>query len=449
MTSKLSRLPAALILAVFSAGAVAQTCGPVTLLEDPAGDWDGTIGSLAGGGVGLTEQDLLSLTLAQSGAGDDALLTFRILTAGAPALTPLPQAAWFSSFETPDGVIYGVRLQSDETGAQSFFSYVVASNLDETITDGRFVVDGSEKPAEAGSEFGADGVITIIVKASNVGITGAGQTLGAFNAASLQSAIVPGAGGASSTMDEMPAGLGRDGFFDIQASCGGKSGIFGAGAVPAGLLLPLLLALLARRMRRRPLAVLLAAAFALPAAAADPASGTITDTQTSVEWTGGPYIVPNLTPALGEAFEDPVCEEGTETCDVFRFEINLTSANLDDDLMILTVEWNDSIPDDANPAANLPDYDLYLYNDDTGERVATQATAANPEAMFFIPANGRYRLDVIPFAAMNEPYTGKVQFVKFEEEKNTALSIFGGALGTGTLMALAGFAALARRRRES
>lgn len=65
--------------------------------------------------------------------------------------------------------------------------------------------------------------------------------------------------------------------------------------------------------------------------------------------------------------------------------------------------------------------------------------------MFIIPVNGRYRLEVIPFAAMNEPYTGKVQFVKFEEDKNKALSFFGGAFGAGTMLALS-LLALIRRR---
>lgn len=112
-------------------------------------------------------------------------------------------------------------------------------------------------------------------------------------------------------------------------------------------------------MLRTPVLTLALGVLALPAIAATPESGTITDTQNMIEWTGGPYIVPNLTPTLpAEVSEEPVCVEGTPTCDVYRFEINLTNANLDDDQAILTVEWNDPIPDDANPAANLPDYDL-------------------------------------------------------------------------------------------
>ena len=238
MISSFIRLSAALVLSVFSASAVSQTCGPVELLTDPAGDWDGTIGALAGAGAGLPEQDLLGLTISQSEANGEMLLTFKILTDGTGTVLP-PNAAWFSSFETPDGVIYGVRLQTDPTGARSFFSYIPSANNAGGI-DGRFVGAGSEKPAEAGSEFGSDGAVTIIVKARNIGLEGSGQTVGPFNAASLQS--VP-QGVIASTVDDAPAGLGRDGFFDTQASCGGKSGsgLLAGGSFGLTLLPPLAL----------------------------------------------------------------------------------------------------------------------------------------------------------------------------------------------------------------
>lgn len=244
-SSKFFRLSAVFAVSVFSASAVAQdACGPFELLTDPAGDWSGTVGGLTGQGAGLPEQDLLGLTLAQSEANGETLLTFRILTDGSGAALP-PAAAWFSSFETPDGVVYGVRLQTGPTGAESYFSYVAAPNNAGGI-DGRFVTAGSEKPAEAG-EFGADGVISITVKASNIGISGAGQTLGPFNAATTQSTPV---GVVAFTVDEAPAGLGRDGFFDIQASCGGKSGsgLALGGGLGLGLLLPLMLLALRRRL---------------------------------------------------------------------------------------------------------------------------------------------------------------------------------------------------------
>lgn len=195
-------------------------------------------------------------------------------------------------------------------------------------------------------------------------------------------------------------------------------------------------------MLRTPIFALALAVLALPAIAATPESGTITKEQKTVEWTGGPYIIPNLTPTLGLADQPPVCEEGTELCDVFRFEVNLTGANLDEDAVVITVGWeDDGLP--STPAADTPDYDLYLYDDSTGDLILTQASAANPEVMFLPAENRKYRLDLIPFAAMNQPYSGKVAYVPFEEQKT--LGIFSGAFGPAALLMLALGLALRRR----
>ena len=251
MSSNFFRLAAAAALALGATNAAAQACGPVELLADPAGDWSNPQSDLIGAGAGLPEQDLLGLTIAESQADGEALLTFRILTAGAPAAGVLPNAFWFASFETPEGVIYGVRLQTDSSGVASFFSYIAdpagTAATGQGPTDGRFVREGSEKPAQAG-EFAADGAVTITVKAADIGIA-AGQTLGPFNAASVQGGTVPGVVGFATTVDEAPDGLGRDGFYDL-GSCGGKSGLLGAGGLTASLLLPLALVGLRRRMSK-------------------------------------------------------------------------------------------------------------------------------------------------------------------------------------------------------
>lgn len=250
MFSIRSGLAAALLLTATSVAAQ-QACGPAELLTDDAGDWDGTFGALVGVGAGLPQQDVLGLTLEQSAAGGEILLTFRIVTAAGPVGVLPPNAAWFTSFETPDGVVYGVRLQTDPAGVGSYFSYVGGASNAGNV-DGRFVEADTEKPAEAG-DYGADGVIAITVKAANVGITGPGQVLGPFNAASVQSVPL---GVIAATVDEAPQGLGRDGFFDIQGGCAGKAAAlaFGAGAMPLAALLPLVivaLALPAGAARRR------------------------------------------------------------------------------------------------------------------------------------------------------------------------------------------------------
>lgn len=180
-----------------------------------------------------------------------------------------------------------------------------------------------------------------------------------------------------------------------------------------------------------------------PLLAATPESGTITDSQKTVEWAGGPFIVPNVSPTLGLADQEPVCEEGTEVCDVYRFEVNLSNANLDEDTVVVTVGWEGAT--DVGGLATVPDYDLYLYDDSTGDLIVDQASAANPEIITLPAENRKYRLVIIPFAPMDTVYAGKVTYVPFEEEKS--LGILGGAFGAGTLLLLTGFGVLARKRR--
>lgn len=193
------------------------------------------------------------------------------------------------------------------------------------------------------------------------------------------------------------------------------------------------------------------AALLLPSAyAAEPASGTVTNDTPVAEWTGGPYIAPNLTPAvLGQVDMDAICEEGTPTCDVYRFEVNLSSVNPDDDYITITVSWNDTIPDDPihEQVGNMPDYDLYLYDDTTGTLVTSQATGDNPEIITLPPENRKYKLVVIPFFAANEAYTGKVELKTYAEGKSGSGAVVG-ALDGGLLglFAIAGILGLGRRR---
>lgn len=227
------------LLGALSFSAQAQTCGPVEVLTDPAGDFDSDLASLP---AGLPDHDILGLSVSQAGTGEEATLTFSLKTAGFSAPVLPPNAAWFVSFENAEGNVYGVRMQSDPAGAPTYFSYKVApSNGGQT--DGRFTE--AEKPAISG-DYTADGTITITIKAASVGMEGGGG-LGPFNAASVQS--VP-EGLLALIVDPMPAGLGRDGYFDgcDKAMVADKSSaMVVTGALPAVSLFVLALAGLARR----------------------------------------------------------------------------------------------------------------------------------------------------------------------------------------------------------
>jgi hypothetical protein len=199
------------------------------------------------------------------------------------------------------------------------------------------------------------------------------------------------------------------------------------------------------------LAALLAAAPL--AQAATPESGRIDDANPTAEWDGGPFLLPNVTNViqLDSAVEDvsdenSICEENTGlTCDVYRFEVALTGPiDEEDDILQITVSWQDDFSGDE-AVANVPDYDLELYNEDTGELVKQQATGDNPEILTTALANGRYRLVVIPYAPMDVPYHGVVTHTSYDE-LNKSLFAGAGALGAGVLASLLALAGLRRRR---
>jgi hypothetical protein len=216
------------LLLLLVPGLAAAQCDSVTVLEDASGDYSG---DFANGG-GLPEQDLLALEIAELG-GDLIQFNLKVQPFAAPALPP--NAVWYVSFETPDGPKYGVRLETDDSGAERMYSYAVAAGglEDDGPSDGRFPEDAGQVPLEAGSGRSADGTITMIAKASSIGLSGArsGKTLGPFNSASIQGGNAVAVRFATPT-DTMPDGLSRDGFYDF---CGGKTGSVYGGASGSGV----------------------------------------------------------------------------------------------------------------------------------------------------------------------------------------------------------------------
>jgi hypothetical protein len=88
-----------------------------------------------------------------------------------------------------------------------FESYTPSGNQSGGV-DGRFVTAGSQKPAEAGSNYdGPNGKITIIVKASDLGLA-PGDIINGFVSGTSQTTDVGGVGtGATTLYDQMPDSL--------------------------------------------------------------------------------------------------------------------------------------------------------------------------------------------------------------------------------------------------
>lgn len=222
----LASVPFALLMNVPAFAEVCTAPGEI-VLEDPAGD---ALGAPSG-----DFYDLVSLSIAApaAAAGEERKLIFTIdLSAQQPLPVMLPGSAIYASFIDPRQVVRGVRVQATEMGGMSFFSYVAgpSSGTGGTpITDGRFVEEGSEVPAQPESSY-AGGVATIVVNFKDVKVDADGGVIAGFNAGTPQGLSVPGVGGVAQVVDEMPDGLVHTNAIEIP-SCAGKNAAVEARAV--------------------------------------------------------------------------------------------------------------------------------------------------------------------------------------------------------------------------
>lgn len=216
------------VTAINSRG-VGAHCGEVSLVAGGPGedvckipglteliDSPGTGGTAPPGSAG-PGMDLRTMQLAQPYQTDGVLrLVFTINTDPAPSQQQPPGSAWYVSMKTPDGKVRGVHMVFKPTPAGPTFESYEASTNTSGGSDGRFVKAGSQKPAEPGSKYdNANGLITIIVKASDLNLS-AGDVINGFNSAVTQSSDPANIGaGATATIDEMPDGLGYTNTFTV------------------------------------------------------------------------------------------------------------------------------------------------------------------------------------------------------------------------------------------
>jgi hypothetical protein len=150
--------------------------------------------------------DLTLLTVSEPYLAGGALtLTFQLRTAAKAGDLLPPDTTWFTSFKNESGVVYAVRMITNATGTPRFESYKVAAGSN-GARRGDFV-EGTPKPAQASSGYTpADGLITLVVPASDLGVT-AGQSLTSLLSISSKLAGTDATGGftgGSQPMDLMP-----------------------------------------------------------------------------------------------------------------------------------------------------------------------------------------------------------------------------------------------------
>ncbi|HUS23667.1 MAG TPA: hypothetical protein VM369_01860, partial [Candidatus Binatia bacterium] len=192
------------------------------------------------------------------------------------------------------------------------------------------------------------------------------------------------------------------------------------------------------------LSVMLAAAALLAGGAtyaADPASGTLTDTSGALSYTGGPFVVSNPTPDPVHAI-DPQCVDGTPLCDTY----------------VLTVDVGDGLRGDAANADALvsfrmsftnalSDFDLYIY-DSGGNLVASSTNGGGAPESTSVPLsdlkNGEYRIVIVPYNSAADSYEASVEITDLGNADKGGL-LAAGAAGPGLLLPLLALAGLRRR----
>ena len=128
------------------------------------------------------------------------------------------------------------------------------------------------------------------------------------------------------------------------------------------------------RLRSRRVAVAAAAlltmgtvAAVVPALAATPAGGTVSDTAATATWTAGPFAVPNATGAAG----DPVCDAAATPCDDFTLHVERPGR------LRRGPHACGSTCRGRNAAA---DFDVYVL-DASGASVSSAASSSDPEPL--------------------------------------------------------------------
>lgn len=143
-------------------------------------------------------------------------------------------------------------------------------------------------------------------------------------------------------------------------------------------------------------AVATAAAFAVvPALAATPSGGSVSDTSPVTTWTGGPFVVPNDSALLG----DPTCGAATP-CDDYALSVSVPAGYDAGHSLKVEVSW-------PNAAA---DFDVYVL-DAGGAIVSSAASSSDPETLLLPAVSGSYTVRVVPFAPLGESISGKAELV--------------------------------------
>jgi len=140
-----------------------------------------------------------------------------------------------------------------------------------------------------------------------------------------------------------------------------------------------------------------------PVPAATPPAGTIGPTPgSSVNWSGGPYVVPTPVPDVCPPASDPA----NVRCDHFQLTVNVPPSYWDTHTggADIQITW----------ASSGDDFDLYVY-DNTGTLVGQSASSGSTIERFLLQnansAQSPYEVRVVPFLTAAATYNGSATFI--------------------------------------
>lgn len=140
------------------------------------------------------------------------------------------------------------------------------------------------------------------------------------------------------------------------------------------------------------------------AAATTPASATLTPSNPTVTFTGGPYAVSNPSSPTGD--NPPACADAV--CGQFAMTVSIPATDFNSYQARLVVSWtNQGTTTQGSPTS---DFDVYVYAPDlTGTQTAKAASNGNPEVALFSVSNGKYTIYVDPYdVSPNVTFTATV-----------------------------------------
>ena len=133
----------------------------------------------------------------------------------------------------------------------------------------------------------------------------------------------------------------------------------------------------------------------VPAVAAAPPGGSVSDTSLSTTWTAGPFVAPNVTGATGQV----TCGAATP-CDDYSLSVTVPAGYDAGHSLKVDVAWPTSAAD----------FDLYVL-DAAGNTLSSAASSSDPETLLLPAVSGQYTVRVVPFTPAGQSITGTATLI--------------------------------------